>query len=488
MPDLTTVLPVESGVLSSRAGDGGEATVVVLAWSAEEPWRVGEIAMSAPIGQSEVFGRGDGEPGEARVRFGRQRPGTYAPGPPLQGEGVSRRQLVITSKEDGLVIDSVGQCELRVNGVRTSAAVIRPGDTIYLRRQLLLLCTRRPAFIPEGRFLPQTAWGEFGEPDAFGILGESPATWHLREQLAFVGKSNKHVLLVGASGSGKELAARAIHAMSSRAPKPFAARNAATLPAGLIDAELFGSARNYPNAGMPERPGLIGSVDGGTLFLDEIAELPLEQQAHLLRVLDARGEYTRLGESTPRRADFRLVGATNRDPSTLKHDLAARLTSIIELLPLASRREDIPLLARHLLFAAARESPDVAERFVGRDGSGRTFARFTPGFIDCALRQDLKNNTRQLEALLWKAMSQSTQSYVEPPNEWRRETSSAPPGAAVSASSRPSSSEPSADQIRDALGAVGGSIGKAASILGLSNRFALYRLMKKHGISDKNPE
>jgi DNA-binding NtrC family response regulator len=487
MPGVTT-LPVDSDVLSGRLGDGGEATVLALAWSAEEPSRVGEIAVPPPVGQCEVLGRGEGEPGEARVRFSRQRPGTFTPGPPLRGAGLSRRQLVITSKEDGLIVENVGRCELRVNGLRSEAAALGPGDTIYLRRQLLLLCTRRAALTPKGRFLLPTAWGEFGEPDAFGILGESPATWHLREQLAFVAKSATHVLLVGASGSGKELAARAIHAMSSRASKAFVARNAATLPAGLIDAELFGSARNYPNAGLPERPGLVGSVDGGTLFLDEIAELPQEQQAHLLRVLDTGGEYQRLGEATTRRSDFRLVGATNRTLSALKNDLGARLTSVIELSPLASRREDIPLLARHLLLAAAQKSPEVAGRFVGRDCTGRAFGRFAPGFIDCALHQKLPNNTRQLEALLWRAMSESPKDEVAPPSDWRREPVSAPLGPPATPSSRPSSAEPSADRIRDALGAVRGSVGKAASILGLPNRFALYRLMKKHGIGDKTPE
>ncbi len=137
--------------------------------------------------------------------------------------------------------------------------------------------------------------------------------WQMRERIAFAANAGKHVLLHGESGTGKELAARALHALSSRAGKPFVSRNAATLPSGLIDAELFGSARNYPNAGMPERAGLVGQADGGTLFLDEIAEIPAEQQAHLLRVLDADGEYQRLGEATTRRSDLVLVGATNRD-------------------------------------------------------------------------------------------------------------------------------------------------------------------------------
>ena len=482
-----TTLPVSSDKLGESSGDA-EVTVLALAWSAEEPSRVGEIAVLAQDAQSQVLGRGEGDDGDVRALFCRQRPGTFSPGLPLAGASISRRQLVVSTDEEGIHVENVGRCELRVNGVACERAMVRAGDTLYLRRQVLLLCARRVAFIPKGRFLSTTAWGEFGEPDAFGILGESPATWLLREQIAFVAKSSRHALLVGPSGTGKELAARAIHAMSSRATKPFVARNAATLPPGLIDAELFGSTRNYPSAGMPERPGLIGSVDGGTLFLDEIAELPQEQQAHLLRVLDTGGEYARLGDATARRSDFRLVGATNRSPSALKHDLFARLTSVVQLSPLSSRREDIPLLARHLLFAAAQDSPDVAGRFVARDGSGRPYARFAPGFIECALRQDLPNNTRQLESLLWKAMAESSQNEVVAPSDWRPESMAAPPGASPTTRSRPSSSEPSADQIRDALDAAGGSVGKAAGILGLSNRFALYRLMKKHGIGDKNPE
>src|SRR6185503_16398678 len=115
-------------------------------------------------------------------------------------------------------------------------------------------------------------------------------------------------------------AARALHELSPRAERRLVSRNAATLPSGLMDAELFGNAKNYPNPGMAERAGLIGEANGGTLFLDEIGELPAELQAHLLRVLDGDGEYQRLGDAQQRRSDFRLVAATNRDPSSLKHD------------------------------------------------------------------------------------------------------------------------------------------------------------------------
>ncbi len=257
------------------------------------------------------------------------------------------------------------------------------------------------------------------------------------------------------------------------------ATHAATLPAGLIDAELFGSAKNYPNAGMPERPGLVGRADGGTLFLDEIAELPAEQQSHLLRVLDAGGEYQRLGESTTRHSDFRLVGATNRDPSVLKHDLRARLTSVVELSPLSSRREDIPLLARHLLMTAAERSPEVAGPFIEGAEKGRPHARFTPAFVEYILRQEFATNARELEAALWKAMSEATSGDIGAPSGWPTEAGSAF-GGQPKVGAR-AAEDLSIEQIRAALGAAGGSVEKAARALGLS-RFALYRLVKKHGL------
>jgi two-component system nitrogen regulation response regulator GlnG/two-component system response regulator HydG len=476
----STTISADTDPHSTGKPELGEIGVLVLAWSAEEPQRMGEIAVLSPGGQPQVLGRGEGETTETRVGFSRQRPGTFTPRPPLAGASLSRRQLIIAVKDDYASVERVGKCEMLVNGIPTDQALLRPGDTLQLHRQLVLLYMRREAVIPKGRYFPAPSWGDFGEPDAYGIIGESPKTWLLRERLAFVSKAATHTLVLGASGVGKELAARAIHSMSTSASRAFVARNAATLPSGLIDAELFGNARNYPNAGMAERPGLVGEAAGGTLFLDEIAELPLEQQAHLLRVLDS-GEYQRLGEATTRRSEFRLVGATNRDPNSLKHDLHARFTSVVEIAPLAARREDVPLLARHLLVSAAKRSPEVAGRFVGRDAEGRPYARLRPSFIEHILHEPFETNTRQLEAVLWKAMSEAQGDEVSAPLGAR--TKSLPLGTTAPAERR-TTQEPSADQVRAALDAAGGSVEKAARALGLSSRFAMYRLMKKHAIRD----
>jgi DNA-binding NtrC family response regulator len=482
----------------SRAGARGEDEVLalVIAWSAEEPLRVGEIALLLER-ETSFLGRADEDGARDRLRFVRQRPGQASRPASIEGRAISRKQLVFTPVADGsFEVERVGRCPLYVNGKPEDHATISAGDTLLLERQLLVYVTRRPRTLIGLRHFPDEGWGEFGEPDALGILGESAAAWRLRDRLAFAAKADAHVLLVGESGTGKELAARAIHELSRRSKKPLVSRNAATLPAGLIDAELFGNVKNYPNPGMPERPGLIGQASGGTLFLDEIGELPTDMQAHLLRVLDADGEYQRLGEASVRRSDLRLVGATNRDPRALKHDLLARLTVRVELPPISERREDVPLLLRHLLMRAARRVPDLAERFVSKK-HGVPLPRVEAELVDHLLRRRLPLNVREVDALLWRAMESApargggetlaltdevladADSGPGPVSE--AETSMAATSATVSVSAI--ALEPTAEDIQATLVREGGSITRTARSLGLSSRYALYRLMKKYGIA-----
>ena len=474
--------------------------VLVIAFSASEPERVGEITILPSSGAPNVLGRGDGEgePGEGRVRFLRQRPGIVDKAPPLASPGISRRQLVFHPVPGGVVLQRVGQCALEVNGVRCDEATVAPGDVVALRRELVLYCTRRPALIPAPRFFPLEHASVFGEADAFGIIGESSSTWRLREAIAFAARSDTHALILGASGTGKELAARAIHALSTRSERAFVARNAATLPPSLVDAELFGNAKNYPNAGMAERSGLVGEADGGTLFLDEIGELPGELQAHLLRVLDADGEYQRLGEAGMRRSDLRLLAATNRDPSSLKHDFGARFTSTVDVPDLASRREDIPLITRALLLRAAKRSPEIAGRFVATGPHGYRFVRLHTSLVAHLLTREYRTNVRELEAVLWKALAESRGDVVELPEALRSGSGEPTPGAAPSSNREeirqvaerlaerlvlPQRTEPTGDEIRAALAQSNGSVAQAARALGLSSRYALYRLLRKHQIT-----
>jgi two-component system nitrogen regulation response regulator GlnG/two-component system response regulator HydG len=312
----------------------------------------------------------------------------------------------------------------------------------------------------------------FGAADRFGFVGESPAAWALRDQLAFAARAEGHVLVRGESGTGKELCAAAIHGLSARGGRTLVARNAATFPAGLVDAELFGSARNYPNPGTAERDGLIGEADGTTLFLDEIGELPAALQAHLLRVLDRKGEYQRLGESRLRHADLRVVAATNRAVSELKHDFAARFLLQIEVPPLAARADDVALLVRHLLSQIAAGNDEVRRRFCA-PGGGAAEPRVSPALIDRLLRHRFATNTRGLAQVLWQAVADSRGDTVELTAGVAEQLAQAAPVHAAAEIGRA--------QIEAALSAAQGNVTRAARALG-KNRFALYRLMKKLGV------
>jgi two-component system nitrogen regulation response regulator GlnG/two-component system response regulator HydG len=363
-----------------------------------------------------------------------------------------------------------------VDGEETTKAIVEEGAVIELKNALVLYVVRRAPLEPLSAH-PAPAF-RFAEADACGIVGESAAVWRLRDELAMAAKGAHHVLLLGESGAGKELAARAVHLLSPRSKAAFVARNAATFPEGLVDAELFGNAKNYPHAGSPERPGLVGEADGGTLFLDEIGELPQALQAHLLRVLDKGGEYQRLGESRMRKTDLRLVAATNRPIDSLKHDLVARFAARVRIPPLAERREDVPILARHILARFARETPDLVDKLFDKKDEGPE-ARIDPRLMAALLRHEFTHHLRELERLLWLAVTTTREPFVALTKEVEAELRLPTPAT---------DGEPTEDAVRAALAATSGNVSQAAKKLGLKNRFQLYRLMKRHGIAGAEEE
>ncbi len=385
---------------------------------------------------------------------------------------MSRKQLEIRYEDGQHLAQNLGRLPLRLNGQPAETCPLRPGDLLQLGDRVLLLVSARSAQL-DGEV---EASHPFGGPDSLGWVGEGPVAWWLRDRVRFVGRRNAHVLVLGESGSGKELAARGLHASSSRRRRPLVSRSAATIPEGLADAELFGNLASYPNPGMPARPGLVGEADGSTLFLDEFGELPLEVQARLLRVLD-EGEYTRLGEARPRRSDLRLVAATNRDPEELKHDVLARFKIRLDVPGLRERVEDVPLLAVHLLRGIARQDRELASRFF-EEGDPERSPRMALALTSALVAFPYTTHVRQLEAMLWQSVTSS-----------RGDTLQLPPGGLSVARADGVEDADAVDPatldaatIQAALDRRGGRQEPTWRDLGLSSRHVLARLVKKHGL------
>ena len=410
MWQLSETTLTSSEVSTDSTADGRANLALALVWSRYEPERTGELLLLDSLLQrrSRMFvGRG-GTSDESVLSFARVRPAQVDETGPFRSQKISRRQLGVDVDSAGsLLLTSTGRGQLRINGRRTDLGRVELGDTIEVEQRFILLCVEPP--VSERLVLDARLRDfPFGEADGFGIVGESRLAWELRSLVQLIAARDGHVLIAGPSGSGKELVAGAVHALSRRATRPLVARNAATIPESLIDAELFGNALNYPNPGMRERSGLIGAADRSTLFLDEIGELPHALQSHLLRVMD-RGEYQRLGETTPRVADVRVIAATNRDPAELKHDLVARFPLRVETPGIEARQQDLPLLVRHLL----RELRSEGSAAAGRGELG--VPELSPALVKHLLHRRFVSNVRELRELLWRSLAEQQSAYLEVP-------------------------------------------------------------------------
>jgi formate hydrogenlyase transcriptional activator len=187
------------------------------------------------------------------------------------------------------------------------------------------------------------------------IVGESRPLQAVLQEVALVAPTDSTVLILGETGTGKELIARAIHQRSNRSTRPFIRVNCAAIPQSQIASELFGHEKGAFTGALQRRAGRFESADGGTIFLDEIGELPMETQIALLRVLQ-EGEFERIGSSHPISVDVRIIAATNRDlraavaAGTFRMDLFYRLNVFpIEMPPLREKTDDIPLLVAYLI-------------------------------------------------------------------------------------------------------------------------------------------
>ena len=255
---------------------------------------------------------------------------------------------------------------------------------------------------PEGprRDDPPATGDRVDEPPAEAgdgaMIGRSPPMRRVREVLERAAPTNVPVLLLGETGTGKELAARALHAASPRRDGPFVAVNASAVPHELIESELFGHEKGAVTGAAERRIGFCERADGGTLFLDEIGEMAADVQSKLLRFLQDH-EVQRVGAAAARPVDVRVVAATNVDPQSqiragrLREDLYYRLRGVqLELPPLRQRGDDVVLLAEHFLARASRQA-------------GRPGLRLSPAAVDALRASPWPGNVRQLENLIREA-------------------------------------------------------------------------------------
>jgi DNA-binding NtrC family response regulator len=301
------------------------------------------------------------------------------------------------------------------------------------------------------------------------LIAESASMRPVMEMIARVGPSDANVLLTGEHGTGKDVVARTLHALSPRSNRPLVTVNAGGLPEGIFESELFGHVKGAFTDAKTDRVGRFELADGGTLFLDEIANVPLNLQAKLLRALET-GELERVGSSTTRRVDVRILSATNADVNAevragrFREDLLFRLNTIeIHLPPLRERKEDISLLALHFL----RQS---AQRY------RKNLSGFDPVASQLLLEHPWPGNVRELDHAIERAVLLAEGDQVRASDL----------GLRVSRDTALRLDDMGIEEvekilIQKALARYGGNVSHASKALGLS-RSALYRRLQKYSL------
>jgi DNA-binding NtrC family response regulator len=284
--------------------------------------------------------------------------------------------------------------------VDTAIEALRKGASDYLQKPFQLddlgTCVERvlrgrvPGLEPRPRPLPPSAAEDL-------LVGESIAIRTVRRQIARCAPTASNVLVTGESGTGKELVARAVHALSPRRDRPLVPVNCGAIPETLLESYLFGHVRGAFTGAVHANPGLFAAADGGTLLLDEVAELPPLLQVKLLRVIEERQVWP-VGATRPLALDVRIIASTNRDlareiaAERFRADLFYRLNVVhLALPPLRECREDIPLLADHLIRRLNRK---LGCRFLGVD----------PEALRALMNHGWNGNVRELENVLERAM------------------------------------------------------------------------------------
>jgi PAS domain S-box-containing protein len=314
------------------------------------------------------------------------------------GQGTSTGGVVIElrRKDDGRPIWVQWYSKPEPNGKYTRTVIVDITDRVLAEQEKVRL-------LEQNLYLQEEIKGSNNFEE---IVGQSPALTAVLDNVRRVAVTDSTVLIMGETGTGKELIARAIHSNSRRKDKPLIKINCAALPAGLVESELFGHEKGAFTGALARRVGRFELAQGGTIFLDEIGELPADAQAKLLRVLQER-EFDRVGGSAPIRVDVRVLAATNRDllkavrEKSFREDLYYRLSVFpLQLPPLRDRRDDIPPLA---LFLVNKFASRIGKRIdgVGKETMGRLLAYAWPG------------NVRELENIIERAVILANETILE---------------------------------------------------------------------------
>ncbi len=387
-----------------------------------------------------------------------------------EGLALLQQALATDSQLPVIVMTAWGNIELAVEAMRLGARdfVQKPWENArllqILRTQIeLSQALRRTRTLEAENLLLRTQ----NRPE---FIATAPSMRPLLEAIARVGPSDANVLVTGEHGTGKEVVAQTLHAVSARASQTLVAVNTGALPEGTFESELFGHVRGAFTDARTDRVGRFELADRGTLFLDEIANVPIRQQAKLLRVLET-GQIERVGSSKSYRVDVRVVSATNAnlprevEEGRFREDLLFRLNTIeLRLPPLRERREDIPLLAAHFL-------AHHGQRY------RRALQGLSPAALQAMLHYAWPGNVRELDHTMERAVLMARGSQVEV-----IDLGLAPARQAAVAIDELSLDAVEAILVRKALARAEGNITQAAELLGLS-RGALYRRLEKHGIT-----
>ncbi|SNB61070.1 two component, sigma54 specific, transcriptional regulator, Fis family [Arboricoccus pini] len=318
------------------------------------------------------------------------------------------------------------------------------------------------------------------------LIGSSPPMTRVRQVIERVAATNSRILISGPPGSGKEIAARAIHAQSRRNMAALVVLNAATLGPERVDLELFGAEPGWLGPEQPRVTGCLERADGGTLLLDEVADMPLETQGKILRVLQEQ-RFTRLGGDQRVEVDVRVVATTNRDlrqemtAGRFREDLYYRLNVVpIAMPPLSERRTDIPELARHFLQLNARSS-STALRQIGEDAMAVLQTANWPGDV-----RQLRNTIEWILIMAQGDAATPIEVADLPPELTMSATSGMDPnanGELVSMPLREAREHFERSYLQAQLQRFGGNISRTASFVGME-RSALHRKLKTLGLNN----